>query len=273
MIVLGFDASRIEDWAAFSGDRNPIHFDEGAARRLGADDVIVHGMLPILHAQAASARACASMSPPGGWREWHARLKWPLLRGRQAHLRLDASPGGCKFALTDPEGSKKYFHGRFERIVRKPEEPAPEVDDLPCVQIPPIRFDAGVLASRGRAFREVFPDPGESAWICVSAITFARFLSDGTGALRQAALRLVFGEGQAPDVDRDVTVVQTTHAVRYDADYFDGRAIDDIPRAECAFTPAQLFKVENGCSGSVQWTVSADGQCVMELAVGLMLRV
>lgn len=32
-------------YAAASGDRNPIHLDPAAARRVGLDDVIAHGML------------------------------------------------------------------------------------------------------------------------------------------------------------------------------------------------------------------------------------
>lgn len=38
------DRARLVDYAAASGDQNPIHQDEDFARSVGLDDVIAHGM-------------------------------------------------------------------------------------------------------------------------------------------------------------------------------------------------------------------------------------
>lgn len=47
----------IAAYAAASGDHNPIHLDDDAARRLGFDGVIAHGVLTMARAAAAVADA------------------------------------------------------------------------------------------------------------------------------------------------------------------------------------------------------------------------
>lgn len=50
----------IEAFARLSGDRNPVHFDDGFARRIGFDGHIAHG-----HVTAALLSAVLGMDLPG----------------------------------------------------------------------------------------------------------------------------------------------------------------------------------------------------------------
>lgn len=49
-------AADLMQYAAASGDHNPIHLDKNAAQRAGLDDCIVHGMLIMAWASSAAAR-------------------------------------------------------------------------------------------------------------------------------------------------------------------------------------------------------------------------
>ncbi len=40
-----FEKEQLRDYAAISGDDNPIHYDEGMAKQAGFGGVLVHGML------------------------------------------------------------------------------------------------------------------------------------------------------------------------------------------------------------------------------------
>lgn len=48
MTLLHYTLADAQQWAAFSGDENPIHFDLAAAREMGAGQLSVHGMRALL---------------------------------------------------------------------------------------------------------------------------------------------------------------------------------------------------------------------------------
>ena len=48
MTLLHYTLADARQWAAFSGDENPIHFDLAAAREMGAGQLSVHGMRALL---------------------------------------------------------------------------------------------------------------------------------------------------------------------------------------------------------------------------------
>ena len=48
MTLLHYTLADAQQWAAFSGDENPIHFDLAAARQMGAGQLSVHGMRALL---------------------------------------------------------------------------------------------------------------------------------------------------------------------------------------------------------------------------------
>ncbi len=56
------DRARLVQYAAASGDRNPIHWDEVAAREAGLPDVIAHGMFTM----AAAVEAVSDWAGHGG---------------------------------------------------------------------------------------------------------------------------------------------------------------------------------------------------------------
>ena len=274
MGMLSFDAERVEAWGAFSGDRNPIHFSREAARRLGAEDIVVHGMLPLMYVQARCAAVGARYLGRGGWKTWSARLKRPLLQGHEARLDLEGARGGLSFALTDRGGTVSYLRGRFEDATRRTKAPLPAPRAVGSVQLQPVRLDGELLVARERAMLERFPEPASIPWIRLSAIAFAAFLSSSGELLYRAAVERLHGDGGVSgDVLQEaVTVVQTVQTVTFDVDHLDAADGAGVEGCECTFAPAHIFVVGKCCSGSVDFRVVLGGRCVMEMSVGLMLR-
>ncbi|WP_306028519.1 MaoC/PaaZ C-terminal domain-containing protein [Stappia sp. MMSF_3263] len=71
------DAARVAAYADASGDRNPIHLDEDAARAAGLPGTIVHGMLMMGHFE----RALRGWLPGTDIRSLQIRFLRPLAVG------------------------------------------------------------------------------------------------------------------------------------------------------------------------------------------------
>lgn len=77
-----------EEWAKFSGDDNPIHFDHAEAKRLGLDGLCVHGMRAMLDIKTAlSARMENDASGAVGF-SFISRLREPVLCDEPYQLAL-----------------------------------------------------------------------------------------------------------------------------------------------------------------------------------------
>ncbi|MGP9418456.1 MaoC/PaaZ C-terminal domain-containing protein [Ewingella sp. AOP9-I1-14] len=74
-----------EQWAAFSGDNNPIHFNLAAARQLGLDVLCIHGMRAMLDIKASLGIQAPVVMPQDQSLLFSCRLDKPVFY-QQAHL-------------------------------------------------------------------------------------------------------------------------------------------------------------------------------------------
>jgi acyl dehydratase len=99
----------IERFAAFSGDRNPIHVFDEAARRQGFQRRVAHGII-----QAALVSAIVGMELPGpGSVLQRFEMKWlqPCYGGDRIKLRLEVTEthesvqtSVCRITVTNQQG-------------------------------------------------------------------------------------------------------------------------------------------------------------------------
>ena len=93
------------EYAAVSGDRNPIHLNSLAARLFGFKGKIAHGMWTKARCLAAfEGRLPASHSVEVDFRA-------PLVIPGRARLRSGAEGGGWGFRLESGEGERAHLHG------------------------------------------------------------------------------------------------------------------------------------------------------------------
>ncbi|NUS62069.1 MAG: dehydratase [Saccharothrix sp.] len=112
---------KLREFAAASGDDNPVHLDDEAARQGGLDGAVVHGMLVMAHL----GRLVTSWPAAGALRSFKARFTAPT-----------------------PAGSRVTCAGKVASV--------DVVDGRPCarVQVTAARDD-GVTVARGEAVVEL----------------------------------------------------------------------------------------------------------------------
>jgi acyl dehydratase len=108
----------IKRFAAFSGDRNPIHLSDEAARRQGFQRRVAHSVI-----QAALVSAMVGMELPGpGSVLQRFEMKWlkPCYEGDQIRLRLEVTEIHesvqaviCRITVNNQQG--RLFPGGWSR--------------------------------------------------------------------------------------------------------------------------------------------------------------
>lgn len=260
------DQEQLEQWATFSGDWNTIHFDRQAALRMGAADIVVHGMIPTILAQDHVSRRTLDAAP-GSWRLCRVRMKRPLLRDRPARFSVSPAPGGLRFSVSS--GAEELH---LTGTIGPHEEGllgAAAVGAGPSLDLLPITLGKQEVHRRAAEFAQVFPSV-ESSWVCLSGILFSAFLRRDLRLLQEASAR---ERAKAEDYAQDVVAVQTTHSVRFDSGHFAARLPAGLGVCTCAFRPVRIFRVQGGWSAECSFAVRHEDCYVMEIVVGVLLKV
>lgn len=254
-LTLSFGMPAVEQWAQFSSDRNPIHFDLAHARAAGLDALIVHGMLAMMPMQEASAQAVA----PDGWMKFRTLLRNPIAHDRDVVFTTKPAAGGIAFRLNDTAGKLEHFRGTYGRVG----DPSGQLQgDTP-------RGKPLARAHLDRFFA-TYPHVRER-WIALDAVVFSEFMRRRLHVLERLAdahmLRL---SGGAP---ASRVVVQSSHTVTFDAAFFEAPADADQWNnlAHALLTP-ELLASGNQIGGVVALPVLCAGRLVMLVEVGLVAR-
>jgi hypothetical protein len=260
MMALTFGPADIARWARFSGDYNPIHFDQARARQLGAEGVIAHGMLVLLGIKSLLS---APLLPGGGWWLFRARLRHPVLAEETVRLDTRVQGEGVAFSLLPVPGARppgrKLLTGSISRLAAVPDTVASGSR---------YRLEPGVLGARLDELNEAFPWPGEF-WVAADAIVFAEFLHRGIRDVL-APHGIDLGRDAEPS-DPGRVVVQTTHEVAFDRDILGG-AGPEAADLDIEVVPPQIDSVEDGVSATCQLVTRSRGRVVMVTTLGLFIR-
>jgi hypothetical protein len=254
-LTLSFDMAAVEQWAQFSSDRNPIHFDLAHARAAGLDALIVHGMLAMMPMKEAVADAVA----PAGWMKFRTLLRNPIAHDREVVFTTKPAADGISFRLHDLAGKTEHFRGTYGRVG----DPSGQLQgDTPRGKpLPRAHLDR---------FCATYPHVRER-WIALDAVVFSEFMRSRLHVLERLAhahmLRL---SGGAP---ASRVVVQSSHTVTFDAAFFDApAAADQWNQLSHALLTPELLASGNQIGGVVALPVLCAGRLVMLVEVGLVAR-
>jgi hypothetical protein len=190
-----FSAADAERWAAFSGDRNPIHFDIEQARLLDADRLVVHGMVALLPIRQRIAQRRAPEGG-GGWQRLRVMFRLPVPQDTELALTARDDGAAIRFGLRPAGAAQEHIRAHYG-----PDEGPPVLSWGPPSPVPNARLDA-FAAGYGAAF------PG---WMALEAAVFAELVQSDTDPIweiveRQA--RAAWGE-----LTGRPTVVHASHIV------------------------------------------------------------
>lgn len=103
---LGSDAGRA--YAAVSGDYNPIHVSQLAAKALGMPAAIVHGMY-------SAGRMLEGREPEGAGHRWSIRFEAPVtLPGTVAFAAQPQGPKSVRFTGWNPRKARRHFSAELQ---------------------------------------------------------------------------------------------------------------------------------------------------------------
>lgn len=252
---LRFGLTEVERWACFSGDYNPIHFDRAQARRVGADALIVHGMLALLSVK--SHVATQSLEGPTDWARFKALLRTPIPHATTTSLRSWAAVGGLQFRVEeDCAGGREYFRGRYVAIDAPPIH---EGESLARTELSAGQFD--------QFYRAYGQD--HATWSVLDCVVFADFMRTKV-AMLQAYLQ--------PQVKRvsdlgDSLTVHVSHSVCFVRDDF---AADNAHLGERGFAydvlVPEVINNHDHLICNLNMPVRTQGRTSMVIELGLMLK-
>jgi len=158
-----------DKWATFSGDWNPIHFDLRAARQLGADRLVVHGMLALLKVKQETSSRLAGAHGASSCQQFSAYFRLPALQGSMLELDVRSKTDGANFTLHADE--QLCVRGHHTQVANWLDASAADGTAAP-------RFlDAQTVAAKSKLFRALFPAISHP-WIFLDALVFSDFLRD-----------------------------------------------------------------------------------------------
>ncbi len=176
------DAALQERFAAFSGDRNPMHMDAVAARRTQAGEPVVHGVHTLLWALEQLAQAGQL---DGGVARLKARfLKWVYLgdvatvsvvEGEAGEpLRLEVAVGGLTVLAAEVLFGDRQPHAEPKPWTPSPEAPRSIALDLTLPDLPDRSGEAfvGPLAQAEELFPQLATLLGPAAVAEIAACSY-----------------------------------------------------------------------------------------------------
>lgn len=109
-----YTQSDAHQWAAFSGDFNPIHFDNALSSNAQKMANSVHGMRALLDVKQALANAWLAESD-NDWLQFSARLLEPLRCQQRYRFSLEGKNARLAGKLSDAETDRACITARLQR--------------------------------------------------------------------------------------------------------------------------------------------------------------
>ncbi|AZD31687.1 MaoC family dehydratase [Pseudomonas chlororaphis] len=256
---LQFGAEQIEAWAGLSGDRNPIHFDREAARRMDAADVVVHGMLALLPVKHRMGRVSPVL--PQDWMQFKALLKTPVLRDSTVALSTRERSDSTGFKLHSSGGDSEHVIGHV-RIVEAPQWSS----TTPGFLLAREEVAAWLARFRDDLGREL------DDWVALDALIFSHFIRNHLGVIFDC-LSPQFRQRQRPNRLEDLSdhlVVQTSHQITFCTSL---RSLGELQTdIRCEIDNIHLIESPGKAVGTLDLGVHVSDRHVMTITLGLMIK-
>jgi hypothetical protein len=230
MMNLRYSLRDAEQWAAFSGDDNPIHFDRDYAQKMGLEQLSVHGMRALLDMKSGLSSAPL---PEAEFFLFTTRMRSPVWYQTDYHLQIN---GGGAGKLVDAANGECCFSSKL--AVAKP------------LLLEANEQERTLLSAELLAAAQRFPVKSDPPWSFLDALLFQRLIAaPETLATVKTALPELSAE-RLIDVFTQLPIVQTHHEV-----HFDARLLSSVSIGELHYAILPTLVMGNKQSGFVLHTV------------------
>lgn len=202
-MMISYSGQDLEQWAAFSGDYNPVHFDDDVARSVGMPGRIVHGMLAML-----TMKGHVPITQ-GGHSRVSFSIKKPMTLASQYKTTLDAGSLATHVYLTDIAEQERYIRCKYKAI----KDDCFVDNDLKRHWVPEAR-----LQRKRAAFQAIFQDV-QQAWSFYDALIFNEYMDSINQSPHSlaSALRELMPERVRPEMLEEAVVIHVFHDIRIHA--------------------------------------------------------
>lgn len=253
-----FNSTDIENWASFSGDRNPIHFDTKAAERLGVSKIIVHGMLVLL--EVKHQVAVDNTSNRNEWTQFRALLKKPILKDEKAFIQVKDKGAKRRFSVSSKDASN-HIMGFFWNVPSEVWDSAEEI----------YKLDTRTVNDNYDCFYRTF-NKQYSTWIWLDGLIFGHFISH---KINELISRLQMSNIKEVNSLEDIfgyTVVQTSHQTTFCKSIHLLKVTSDID-ISYQIDNLSMQSADGSMFGTLDLRVIINGQHLMTIELGLLLKV
>lgn len=220
---LVFESHQVRRWADFSGDYNPIHFQNTRAIRAGLRGIVAHGMLVLIPAKRAASAFSHSHAPDED-RQFKAFFKKPVPLGEPCFLRIDGTHRSLQFKIesekrSNDHSTESYVRGSYgvakDRVAAIPRQTFEST--LDWREISPT-----MLQTRADEYARIYDMQPVPLWAFLGSLVFSEYVrtsldkdvarwldapTDSQGVCNSRASSWVERE--------DITVLQTAFSLRH----------------------------------------------------------
>lgn len=257
-----FNSEDIEKWAAFSGDRNPIHFDRQAAAKLGVEKVVVHGMLTLLPVK--QEMASKSEADPSSWTQFRASFKSPTLIDEKVFLKTKERRAKQTFRVSSSNEEYQCFVGNISQV--KPEVWASR-EEVNYIDEEDIK----------RKFDKFYCDFEQQFdyWIWLDGLVFGHFICNQIGNVFSELKHISTNNKMVNSIDNlsDYLIVQISHQTTFSSDLKNTPIqLHEIPDICYQVDNFNITEDSEAAFGTCEIGVMVNEQHQMTLELGLMIK-
>ncbi len=258
-----FTANDIENWAEFSSDRNPIHFDKDKASLLGVNDVVAHGMLALLPVKHQISLHVEKQNLDS-WTQFKATFKSPIVKDSEMILNTKQKRKKLGFSLDCKKTNVTTLIGNLSFV-----DNADWLSNKEKTEI-----DQDEISKQFDNFRKNFCKE-YSSWIWLDGLVFSHFIKNKIGYV----ISLVSEQYEVPDdASRledlpDFTVVQISHQCTYDK-YLSGHNYTSQSLPDIAYQIDNIYitQEKDSAFGTLELGVIINQQHRMTIEIGLLIK-
>lgn len=244
-------------WARFSGDNNPIHFDGEYALSMGCDGVVVHGMRAMLDIKKALTERLLLSHPQADFYRFTARLRQPLDCNKPYRLALMDMRGGAEAKLYAAEANGCCITARLAPAEAETQGqwPAPHALDPAALEALSLLFPGNAASAAER-------------WSFLDGVLFRQLLASSELVKQINAVSRGRQMQSFSEFFTQFHVVQTHHEVLFSARLFQASARRSL---HFSLLPAQIIgSPQNGLVVQVAiQACEASGKPLLSCAVTL----
>lgn len=259
-MTISYSRQDLERWAAFSGDYNPVHFDDEIARNAGMPGRIVHGMLAMM-----TMKDHVVLDDTG-----HSRVSFSIKKPMTLASQYKTTAfGGSLYNhvyLTDIDERERFIRCKYKPI----NDDCFVDNDLTHIDVPAVR-----LQQKYRDFQATFQDVRQ-AWSFYDALIFNEYMDSITQSRRTLAEALydLVPDHERPLSVRDMVVMHVFHDIRIHAQLVGAGIGEAGVAAAFAYTvaPREVLHSEGAMYVVLRFTCFFDDVPLLLIDMGLMVH-